>query len=730
MPFVTSGAKSHVKLDIKAIFAFFHRGFSGETSWMDIHSQDSRSQLKGIGYMNGSWNIWIKRQRKISEQIEGKMTTHSDGDRQSSLPTLLSLTTEKPTAQKINSTRFPSLVKRFGSLVVSLIIAQGVMLGTPALAQKSPKESLTYGDLLEKIDSRQVESIVLDPAKGIASVRLNNSTEEYQVTLFERYPELFQKIRAANRDREKLQFDIQPSPDRSESLGIIANLLLIMLLIGGLVMILKRSSQVGNQAMNFGKSRARFQMEAKTGVMFDDVAGIEEAKEELQEVVTFLKQPDRFTAVGAKIPRGVLLVGPPGTGKTLLGKAIAGEAGVPFFSISGSEFVEMFVGVGASRVRDLFRKAKENAPCIVFIDEIDAVGRQRGTGIGGGNDEREQTLNQLLTEMDGFEGNSGVIIIAATNRPDVLDMALLRPGRFDRQVIVDLPSYKGRLGILQVHARNKKLADDVSLDQIARRTPGLAGADLANLLNEAAILTARRRKESITPSEMDDAIDRITIGLKLTPLLDSKKKRIIAYHEVGHALLMTVLKHSDPLNKVTIIPRSGGIGGFAQQTPNEEMIDSGLVTRAWLMDRIKMTLGGRAAEDVVFGDAEVTNGASGDIQMVAKLAREMVTRYGMSDLGPLALETEQSEVFLGRDLMARSEYSEAVSTQIDHQIREIVLHCYQEARRIIHEHRHLMEKLVDMLLEQETIEGEQFREIVSQYTNLSQQQLTPTSLSS
>jgi len=404
-----------------------------------------------------------------------------------------------------------------------------------------------------------------------------------------------------------------------------------------------------------------------------------------------------------------------------LAKAIAGEAGVPFFSISGSEFVEMFVGVGASRVRDLFKKAKENAPCIVFIDEIDAVGRQRGTGIGGGNDEREQTLNQLLTEMDGFEGNTGIIIIAATNRPDVLDSALLRPGRFDRQVQVDLPNYKGRLRILEVHARNKKLSSEVSLETVARRTPGFSGADLANLLNEAAILTARRRKDEITALEIDDAIDRITIGLTLTPLLDSKKKRLIAYHEIGHALLMTLLKNSDPLNKVTIIPRSGGIGGFAQQAFNEDMIDSGLYTRSWMTDRITMSLGGRAAEEEIFGESEVTAGASGDIRAVADLAREMVTRYGMSDLGLIALEGSSSgEVFLGRGLSPRSEYSEEVATQIDEQVRAIAMQCYAQARLLIRENRALVDRLVEMLLEQETIEGEQFRAIVADYCAVGQ----------
>lgn len=613
------------------------------------------------------------------------------------------------------------------SIAAGWAIAQMALLGTPALAN-APKERtpLSYGQLLEKIEKNEVAKVELDPAQQLAKVKLKNQAANespYAVELFESNPELIEQLR-----QKGVDFESNPTPDNSAAIGILANLLLVFLLIAGLMAIVRRSGQAGNNALNFGKSKARFQMEAKTGVVFDDVAGIEEAKEELQEVVTFLKQPERFTAIGAKIPKGVLLVGPPGTGKTLLAKAIAGEAGVPFFSISGSEFVEMFVGVGASRVRDLFRKAKDNAPCIVFIDEIDAVGRQRGTGIGGGNDEREQTLNQLLTEMDGFEGNNGIIIIAATNRPDVLDTALLRPGRFDRQITVDLPAYKGRLGILEVHARNKKLGAEVGLEAIARRTPGFSGADLANLLNEAAILTARRRKEEITALEIDDAIDRVTIGLSLTPLLDSKKKRLIAYHEVGHALLMTLLKNADPLNKVTIIPRSGGVGGFAQQTFNEEMVDSGLYTRAWLLDRIIITLGGRASEQEVFGDAEVTIGASNDLKVVANLAREMVTRYGMSDLGPLALESPGNEVFLGRDWMARSEYSEEVSAQIDRQVRAIAVRCYNEACRLIRENRVLLDRLVDLLLESETIDGEEFRKIVSQYIDLPERQLVSSSV--
>jgi cell division protease FtsH len=603
-----------------------------------------------------------------------------------------------------------------GFITTVWVIAQSLSFAAPSWAQANDK-GLSYGELLKRIDAGEVNRVEIDATQGLARVELKNAKKNespQEVPLFsERNPELIAKLR-----QNQVNFAEAPSPNNNVLIGWLANLLLFILLLGGIIWAVRRSANAPGgpgQAMSFGKSRARFQMEAKTGVLFDDVAGIDEAKEELQEVVTFLKKPERFTAVGARIPKGVLLVGPPGTGKTLLAKAIAGEAGVPFFSISGSEFVEMFVGVGASRVRDLFKKAKESAPCIIFIDEIDAVGRQRGAGIGGGNDEREQTLNQLLTEMDGFEGNSGIIIIAATNRPDVLDSALLRPGRFDRQVTVDLPGFKGRLGILEVHARNKKLDPEVSLENIARRTPGFSGADLSNLLNEAAILTARRRKEAVTMDEVEDAIDRITIGLSLTPLLDNKKKRLIAYHEVGHALLMTLLKNADPLNKVTIIPRSGGIGGFAQQAFNEDMVDSGMYTKAWLRDRITISLGGRAAEEIVFGEAEVTNGASGDIKAVADLAREMVTRYGMSSLGLVALENSGTEVFLGRGLMPRNDYSEEMAIKIDDQIRQIAKACMAEALHLVRTNRPLVDRLVDALLEQETLEGDQFRKIVEEY---------------
>lgn len=607
-----------------------------------------------------------------------------------------------------------------GWFLLQSVVAAPVVGVQPAVAQEAEDMQMTYGQLIESLEQGDVERVELDNLRGVANVRIKGDDEEaplHQVTLFANdvyNQQLLQTLRSSGVDYEVLE-----NSDNSALTGLAVNALLALIVVFALLMILRRSANSASGAMNFGRSRARFQMEAKTGVMFDDVAGIEEAKEELQEVVVFLKNPEKFTAIGARIPKGVLLVGQPGTGKTLLAKAIAGEAGVPFFSISGSEFVEMFVGVGASRVRDLFKKAKENSPCIVFIDEIDAVGRQRGAGIGGGNDEREQTLNQLLTEMDGFEGNGGIIVIAATNRPDVLDAALLRPGRFDRQITVDLPGYKGRLGILEVHARDKKVADDVNLDAIARRTPGFSGAQLANLLNEAAILTARRRKDSVTMTEIDDAIDRLTIGLTLTPLLDSKKKRLIAYHEVGHALVSTMLKHSNPLAKVTIIPRSGGVGGFASYLPKEDQIDDGLVSYAELIDRITMALGGRAAEEIVFGSDEVTQGAANDIQQVTNIARQMITRFGMSELGSFAMESPSSAVFLGRsDLMQRSEYSEEMAAKIDQRVREIAMTAYEQASSMLKNNRSLLDRLVDRLVEKETIDGEEFRGIVSEYVDI------------
>ncbi|QQE66748.1 cell division protein FtsH [Leptolyngbya sp. BL0902] len=593
---------------------------------------------------------------------------------------------------------------------------QGAFSGAPAdMGRNAASTRMTYGRFLDYLDAGRVTAVDLYDGGRTAIVEavdpeLDNRVQRWRVDLPGNSPDLVSRLRDSN-----ISLDSHPPRNDGALVGALGNLLFPLLLIGGLFFLFRRSGGGAGgpgQAMNFGKSKARFMMEAKTGVMFDDVAGIDEAKEELQEVVTFLKKPERFTAIGARIPKGVLLVGPPGTGKTLLAKAIAGEAGVPFFSISGSEFVEMFVGVGASRVRDLFKKAKDNAPCIIFIDEIDAVGRQRGAGIGGGNDEREQTLNQLLTEMDGFEGNTGIIIIAATNRVDVLDSALLRPGRFDRQVTVDPPDIKGRVEVLEVHARNKKLAEDISLETIARRTPGFTGADLANLLNEAAILTARRRKDAITMAEIDDAVDRVIAGMEGTPLVDSKSKRLIAYHEIGHAIVGTLVKDHDPVQKVTLIPR-GQAQGLTWFTPSEEQM---LISRAQILARITGALGGRAAEDVIFGDAEVTTGAGNDLQQVSNMARQMVTRFGMSDLGPLSLESSQGEVFLGRDWLSRSEYSEEVSSRIDAQVRVIVDQCYEDAKRIMRDNRALIDRLVDLLVERETIDGDELRQIVSEYT--------------
>ena len=576
---------------------------------------------------------------------------------------------------------------------------------------------MTYGRFLDYVDADRVEAVDVFDGGRSAVVKttdpeLDDNVQRLRVDLPGLRPELLDQLRDHG-----ISFDMHPPRQTSPVLGALGNLLLPLLLIGSLIFLLRRSSGMPGgpgQAMQFGKSRARFMMEAETGVTFSDVAGVEEAKQDLQEIVTFLKTPERFTAVGARIPKGALLVGPPGTGKTLLAKAIAGEAGVPFFSLSGSEFVEMFVGVGASRVRDLFKKANENSPCLIFIDEIDAVGRQRGAGLGGGNDEREQTLNQILTEMDGFEGNTGIIVLAATNRPDVLDSALLRPGRFDRQVSVDVPDIRGRLAILGVHARDKKLAEDLGLEAIARRTPGFTGADLANLLNEAAILTARRRKSTIGLEEIDDAVDRVIAGMEGRPLTDGQSKRLIAYHEVGHALVGSLVEAHDPVQKVTLIPR-GQAQGLTWFTPDE---DQGLVSRAQLKARIMGALGGRAAEEIVFGRAEITTGAGGDFQQVSAIARQMVTQYGMSEIGPISLTAQSQEVFLGRDLLSRRETSEAVASSVDQHVFKLVQQLYGNTVDLLKQQRECMDRVVDVLIEKETLAGEEFRSIVSEYVAL------------
>ncbi|NBQ20872.1 MAG: ATP-dependent metallopeptidase FtsH/Yme1/Tma family protein [Synechococcaceae bacterium WB6_3B_236] len=469
-------------------------------------------------------------------------------------------------------------------------------------------------------------------------------------------------------------------------------------------------------ALSFTKSKAKVYVpDEQSRVTFADVAGVDEAKAELTEIVDFLKKPERYTAIGARIPKGVLLVGPPGTGKTLLSKAVAGEADVPFFIISGSEFVELFVGAGAARVRDLFEQAKKNAPCIVFIDEIDAVGRQRGAGLGGGNDEREQTLNQLLTEMDGFEGNTGIIIVAATNRPDVLDQALMRPGRFDRQVVVDRPDYSGRLQILGVHARGKTLSKDVDLDKVARRTPGFTGADLANLLNEAAILAARRQLAEISMDEVNDAIERVMAGPeKKDRVMSEKRKRLVAYHEAGHALVGALMPDYDPVQKISIIPR-GRAGGLTFFTPSEERMESGLYSRSYLQNQMAVALGGRVAEEIVYGEDEdeVTTGASNDLQQVARVARQMVTRFGMSDkLGPVALGRSQGGMFLGRDIAAERDFSEDTAATIDEEVSQLVAVAYRRATTVLSGNRAVLDELADLLVEQETVDAEQLQELL------------------
>ena len=571
------------------------------------------------------------------------------------------------------------------------------------LARFKPEPPPSYSELLQQIKAGDVEELQLVPARREVIVRYDDGRQA-TVAVFANDQQVLRTAESAG-----VPLTVKDIRGEQALAGLAGNLALIALVVIGLSLLLRRSAQVANRAMGFGRSQARVRSQDDVVVRFEDVAGIQEAKEELQEVVTFLRQPESFIRLGAKIPRGVLLVGPPGTGKTLLAKAIAGEAGVPFFSMAASEFVELFVGVGASRVRDLFRKAKEKAPCIVFIDEIDAVGRQRGAGIGGGNDEREQTLNQLLTEMDGFADNSGVILLAATNRADVLDSALMRPGRFDRRIHVDLPDRRGREAILSVHARTRPLAEDVCLQDWARRTPGFSGADLANLLNEAAILTARQQQTSIGHAQIEVALERITMGLTAAPLQDSAKKRLIAYHEIGHALVAALTPHADRVDKVTLLPRSGGVGGFTRFWPDDERLDSGLISRASLEARLVVALGGRAAETVVFGAGEVTQGASGDLQMVSQLAREMVTRFGFSELGPVAYEGAGNEVFLGRDLIhSRPAYGERTGREIDLQVRRLATNALRQAVALLESRRDVMDRLVDALIEEETLHTDRF----------------------
>ena len=565
---------------------------------------------------------------------------------------------------------------------------------------------MTYGRFLDYLEMGWVKQVDLyDNSRNAivqaSSPELGNRLQAIRVEIPVGASQLIQKLKEYDID-----FDAHPIGQKSLLVIILSDLVVPALFFVGLYFFLRNSDRFSSDSnfspMNLLKSPARYDQRPETGVSFDDIAGIDEAKAEFEEIVSFLKEPDRYTIVGAKIPKGVLLIGPPGTGKTLLAKAIANEANVPFFSVAGSEFVEMFIGIGAARIRDLFNKASESTPCIVFIDEIDAVGRERGAGIGGGNDEREQTLNQLLTEMDGFKENKGVIVVGATNRSDILDAALLRPGRFDRQITVGLPDRLGRIGILKVHARNKPLDSDVSLVNLAGRTPGFSGADLANLLNESAILATRYKKKIITKNEVNEAADRIIGGIAGTTMEDTKNKRLVAYHEVGHAILGSVLQNHDEVEKITLVPR-GGAKGLTWFTPNE---DQTLLSRSQLLARIMTSLGGRVAEQVIFGDPEVTTGASNDLQQVTRIARQMVTRYGMSSIGPIALEDDNNEQIF------------SMANRIDAEVCKIINHCEKRATEIVLENRIAIDLIVEKLLDSETIEGDEFRELLRKYTIL------------
>ena len=569
---------------------------------------------------------------------------------------------------------------------------------------------LTYNEFIEEMNNGKITELeVVTRVSGYtyeATGKLKGYEEnEYFMAKLPLSDEVMKKIITAS-EKHDFKLVAEDDPDSSSFLIIILEILPFVILIGGAFFIINRQVAGNKSSMDFGKSRAKLVTD-QNKVTFKDVAGLKEEKEEVSELIDFLKNPKKFQKLGARIPKGVLLFGPPGTGKTLLAKAVAGEADVPFYFISGSDFVELFVGVGASRVRDMFQQAKRNAPCLIFIDEIDAVGRQRGTGLGGGHDEREQTLNQLLTEMDGFGANEGIIIIAATNRPDVLDPALLRPGRFDRQVTVNLPDVKGREEILGVHAKNKTLAEGITLKNLAKRTPGFSGADLENLLNEAALLAVRRDKSEITMSEIDEATDRVLMGpAKVSHKYSENDRKLVAYHEAGHAVIGLKLANANVVQKVTIIPR-GSAGGYNMMVPREEKLCS---TKSDLLDQITGLLGGRTAEEVTFG--EITTGAHNDFEKATKIARSMVTEYGMSDLGPLQFEQQAGSVFLGRDYNKSQHFSNEVAHEIDMEMRRIVNDCHKKATEIIKKNKDLLKLIADTLLEYETLTKEQIDYLV------------------
>ncbi len=571
-------------------------------------------------------------------------------------------------------------------------------------------------------NSKEDLSSVIRDAKGGAIEKIEVSGDNLKVKLKdsrtyssrkEGGSSIFTILKDNGIDVASIPIEVKQPSQFGDWVGLLIQFLPILIFIGLILFMMRQAQGSNSQAMSFGKSKARMFSPNKPSVTFVDVAGVDEAKEELQEVVEFLKYPEKFVALGARIPRGVLLVGPPGTGKTLLARAVAGEAGVPFFSISGSEFVEMFVGVGASRVRDLFDQAKRNTPCIIFVDEIDAVGRQRGAGLGGSHDEREQTLNQILVEMDGFDTNTNVIVVAATNRPDILDPALLRPGRFDRQVVIDAPDVKGRVAILEVHSKGKPLDKDVSLDMLAKRTPGFSGADLANLVNEGAILAARTNKKRISMSEFEEAIDRVMLGPERKSRVRSvRENEMVAYHEAGHAVVAFKLENFDPLFKITIVSR-GMAGGYTLALPEE---DRHLNTKSYLEKGLAMMLGGHAAEELIFG--EMSTGPSDDISKVTKTARAMVTRFGMSEhLGPRTFGRKEELIFLGREISEQRDYSEKVAEEIDDEVRRIIDKAHDKARKILAENRPKLEQLAQKLLEIETLEGEQLLALMNSPTD-------------
>lgn len=580
------------------------------------------------------------------------------------------------------------------NIVLYLLIIAAFVIAIDAFSgQSANKSELSYTGFIQQVQQKKVESVTITNDHGIKG-KLKNGTE------FNSYAPTDETLIKTLQDNG-VEITAAPPEQPAWWMSLLGSAIPIIILVVLFFFIMQQTQGGGGRVMNFGKSRAKLMGEGNVKVSFKDVAGAEEAKQELEEVVEFLKDPGKFTTIGAKIPKGVLLAGPPGTGKTLLAKAVAGEAGVPFFTISGSDFVEMFVGVGASRVRDLFTQAKKNAPCIIFIDEIDAVGRQRGAGLGGGHDEREQTLNQLLVEMDGFGANEGIITIAATNRPDILDPALLRPGRFDRQVIVGRPDLRGREAILKVHARNKPLADDVDLKIIAKKTPGFTGADLSNLLNEAALLAARLNKKVITMAEVEEASEKVSMGPeRRSHIVSDKDRKLTAYHESGHAIVAHLLPHADPVHKVTIIPR-GAAGGYTMMLPTEEQ---NYKTKSQLLADIRVALGGRIAEALILD--EISTGASGDLQSVTNTARAMVTRWGMSDeLGPIVFGEQQEQIFLGKNLGHERNYSEEIAAKIDSEIHHIVEEAYKDVTKLLSDNEKFLHDMANALLEEETIDA-------------------------